>query len=179
HRVNHTIPDTANASLVTRRSGEEGSAPRDELVAARARADELDGRADELADPLDVVAACAREVLPAPRGADVGLPARELLVHRLAVLVVRDVRDRVVVCRSAEVVTRADLEVGLIVEDVEPHQRGAADSVEPARVSRHGGVEPADAARTARDGAELVAALADLVPHLVRELGRERTVADA
>ena len=40
-----------------RASVEERGAPGHELVAARAGADEVDGRADELTDPLDVVAA--------------------------------------------------------------------------------------------------------------------------
>src|SRR5207245_11516023 len=75
--------------------------------------------------------------------------------------------------------TGADLEERLVVEDVQPHQGRNADAVEADRVARDGGVEPADAPRSAGDRAELVAALPDLIPHLVEQLGWKWAVADA
>jgi hypothetical protein len=80
---------------------------------------------------------------------------------------------------AAEVVACADLQRGLVVENVQPHERGAADAVHPHGVARDGRIKPPDAARPAGDGAELVAAFADLVPHLVEQLRREWAVADA
>src|SRR5207244_3094165 len=58
-----------------RASVEERGAPGHELVAARAGADEVDGRADELTDPLDVVAAVRGQIVPAFRRCDPRLPA--------------------------------------------------------------------------------------------------------
>src|SRR5947209_17212878 len=158
---------------------EELAAPRHELVASRPRADELDRRADQLADALDVVPAARGQVVPAARRAYVGLPHRALFVNRLAVLVMRDVRDRVVEAGAAKLITRAQLQQRLVVEDVEPHQGGDADAVEAHGVAADRGVEPADAPRPAGDGPELVAAFTDLVPHLVEQLGRKRPVPDA
>src|SRR6266566_4993183 len=80
---------------------------------------------------------------------------------------------------SAEVVGGADLQEGLLVQDVEAHQRGPADAVDADRIAGDSRVEPADAAWAAGDGAELVAAFADLVPGLVEELRGEGAIADA
>src|SRR5467141_1908491 len=102
-------------------SVEELAAAGDELVAARAGADELDRRADELTDAIDVIAAVRRQVLPAECGADLLLPPRHLVVGGLAVLVMGDVRQRVVEAMASEVIARADLQEGLVVEDVQPH----------------------------------------------------------
>src|SRR5207248_4167064 len=101
---------------------EELAATGHELVAPRAGANELDRCAGKLADPLHVVAAALREVVPAPGRADVLLPTGHLLVNRRAVLVVGDVGDRVVVSLASKLVTRADLQERLVVEDVQPHQ---------------------------------------------------------
>src|SRR5207245_9924930 len=94
----------------------------EELVAARAGADEVDWRADELTDPLDVVAAVRGQIVPAFRRADPLLPAWKFLVERRGVFVVGDVGHRVVVPRAAKLVAGADLELGLVVEDVEAQQ---------------------------------------------------------
>src|SRR6202011_5651253 len=172
--------DTAIGGLVTpRASVEKSAASGDELVAARAGPDELDGRSDELTDPFNVVAASLRQVVPAASGADVLLPAGHLLVDRLAVFVVRDVGEGVVEALASEVVAGADLQQGLVVEDVETHEGGAADPVQPNGVAGHGGVEPSDAARSPGNGAEFVASLADLVADVVEELRWERSVAHA
>src|SRR5438132_9170228 len=173
------LSSAATSCVVFTSSVEELAATRHELVATRPRADQLDRCADELADSLDVVAAALRQVVPALRGPDLGLPAWHLLVDRGAVLVVRDVGDRVVVARSAKLVAGTDLEQGLVVENVEPHQRRDPDSVEAHGVSCDGRVKPTDAAGPAGHGAELVAALADLVPHLVQQLGWEWSIAAA
>src|ERR1700680_4937526 len=162
----------------TPRSVEEFAASGYELIAARSGPDQLHRRADELADPLDIVAAALGQIIPAACGTDVSLPTRHLFVDRLAVLVVRDVRDRMVVALTAEVVAGADLELGLLVEDVQTHESRAADAIYAHGVARDGGVEPADAPWSSSHGAELVTALADLVPHLVQQLRRKRSVTD-
>ena len=90
-----------------------------------------------------------------------------------------DVGHRVVVLGAPKLVAGADLELGLVVEDVQAHQRGHADAVQADRIAGDRGIEPADASWPARDGAELVAAFADLVPHLVQQLGGKRAVTDA
>src|SRR5438105_4089176 len=84
-----------------------------------------------------------------------------------------------VVPLASKLVTRAQLQQRLVVEDIEPHEGGDADAVETHRVAGDRGVEPSDSARAARDGAELMAALPDLVPDLVQQLGGKRAVADA
>src|SRR5256885_9658120 len=116
--------------------------PGHELVAARAGADELDGGSDELTDPLDVLAAVLGEIVPAFRRADLLLPAWKLFVQGLGVLVVGDVGHRVVVLGAAKLVAGADLELGLVVEEVGALQGGDADAVEAARVAGRGCVEP-------------------------------------
>src|SRR5260370_41385830 len=158
-------------------SVEELAAAGDELVASGSRAEELDRRADELADPLDVVAASPRQVVPAAGGTDLLLPPGHRLVGRLAVLVMRDVREREVETLASEVVPGTDLQERLIVEDVETHQSRAPDAVQFDGVARDGGVEPLDPALPSRHRAELMAALADLVADLVQQLGWKRPVA--
>src|SRR5712692_2131431 len=109
---------------------EQRAATGDELVAPRAGADQLNRRANQLTDPLHVVATLLRQVVPAARGADVLLPPGHLLVGRLAVLVMRDVRQRVIEMFAAKVVAGADLQQRLVVEDVQPHERGASDPIQ-------------------------------------------------
>src|SRR5690349_6661094 len=161
-----------------RLSIEQFASPGHELVTARPGPHELNGSTDQLPDAVDVVAAALRQVVPAPGSADLLLPPGHLLIDRCAVLVVGDVGDRVVVAGAPEVVSGADLQLRLVVEDVQAHERSDADAVQPGGVAGDGGVEPPDAAGAAGHGAELVAALPYLVPHLVRELRRERPVAD-
>src|SRR5207249_9831283 len=86
---------------------------------------------------------------------------------------------RVIVGRAAEAIAIADSEAWLVVEEVEPLQRSDADTVDPARVARDGGSEPADAQRPASHRPELVAAFADLVADFVGQLGRERPISHA
>ena len=64
-------------------------------------------------------------------------------------------------------------------EDVEQHDGDLGGAADARRVADGDGVEPAAAAGTAGDGAELVALLADLVARGVVLLGRERAAADA
>src|SRR5216684_3696155 len=108
------VEDTAQGGLVTRQSRwtsvEELAAAGDELVAPGSGAEELDRRADELADSLHVVAAGLRQVVPTASGADFLLPPGHRFVGRLAVLVMRDVRQRVVETLASEVVAGADLQ---------------------------------------------------------------------
>src|SRR5579859_4160099 len=83
-----------------------------------------------------------------------------------------------VVAGTSEVVAGADLEDWLFVQDVQPHQRRAFHSVHPHRIAGDGRVEPADAARATGYRPEFMAALADLVPHLVGELRGKRAIPD-
>src|ERR1700694_5247338 len=77
-------------------SVEQLAAAGDELIATRPCAHQLDGNPDELPDALDVVAAFLWEVVPFSSATDVRLPAWHLFVDRFAVLVVRDVGDRMI-----------------------------------------------------------------------------------
>src|SRR4029077_3616004 len=95
-------------------SVEELAAAGDELVASGSSAEQLDRRADQLADPLHVITTGPRQVVPTAGGADVLLPPRHRLIGRLAVLVMRDVRQRVVETLASEVVARADLQQRLV-----------------------------------------------------------------
>src|SRR5260370_34705805 len=131
-------------------SVEELAAAGDELVASGSRAEELDRRADELADPLDVVAASPRQVVPAAGGTDLLLPPGHRLVGRLAVLVMRDVREREVETLAPEVVAGADLQHRLMVVDVETHQRRPHDVEDVGCVWVEGGVETARHSRAIR-----------------------------
>src|ERR1700693_82841 len=150
----------------------------DELIASRPGADQLDRNAYQLADSLAVLPAVLGEVIPAAGAADVLPPAGHLLVDRLAVLVVRDVGDRVVMPFASEVVAGADLQPRVVVADVETHECCDAASVQPRGIAGDSRVEPPDTARPAGDRSELVAPFADLVSNLVEQLGGERAVPD-
>src|SRR5438309_9590041 len=89
---------------------EEGAAAGDELVASWPGADKLHRRAYQLANPIDVIATCLRKIVPALRGANLVLPSRHVFVDGLAVLVMRDVRQRVIESLAPEVVAGADLQ---------------------------------------------------------------------
>src|SRR5438132_938462 len=89
---------------------EEGAAAGDELVASWPGADKLHRRADQLANPIDVITTRLRKIVPAPRCANLVLPPRHFFVDRLAVLVMRDVRQGVVESLAPEVVAGADLQ---------------------------------------------------------------------
>src|SRR5260370_7127725 len=99
---------SATAGWAAFKSGsvEELAAAGHKLVATRPGADEVDRGADELADSLDVVAAPLRQVVPALRGSDLGLPAGHLFVDRGAVLVAGDVSDWMALARPTNPVTR-------------------------------------------------------------------------
>src|SRR6185437_13922070 len=73
----------------------------------------------------------------------------------------------------------ADLDLGEAVQHVELGQGNAVDAADLDRLPHHDRVEPAATALAAGDGAELAAALAEPLPGLVGELGREGAAADA
>src|SRR5215472_5093861 len=79
---------------------------------------------------------------------------------------------------AAEVVADTDLNVWHLVQDVKLGQGHGGGAIDPDGVARDSTVEPAHPARPAGDRAELVAALANGVAHVVRELGRKGSVAD-
>ena len=76
-------------------------------------------------------------------------------------------------------VAGADLHRLEPVEHVELGQRDAGDAADRGRLAHQHRVEPAAAALAAGDGAELVAALAELLADLIVLLGREGAGADA
>src|SRR5438552_536670 len=111
-------------------------------------------------------------------------PCRDLTVSRrhelsLGATDLADDLGQVLLRSAAKLVAGADLEQRLVIEDVEAHQRRDAEAIEAHRVAPDRRIEPADASRATGHRAELVAALPDLVPHLVEQLGRERAITDA
>src|SRR5262249_14934666 len=126
------------------------------------------------------VARRRRQIAGAARAGDVLAPARQV-----GVLARRVVQDRLVVGEGVEArllltaVARADLDRLEAAEDVElrDHERG--HRVQPRGVLERDEVEPAGAPRAPGGRADLAAALADLGPDVVVELGRERAGAHA
>src|SRR5205814_4749840 len=80
---------------------------------------------------------------------------------------------------SADVVAGADGDLVELVEDVELRQGEGVEAVEHRRGPHDREVEPAGTAGAAGDGAELVAAAAEVLAGRVVELRRERAAADA
>ena len=81
--------------------------------------------------------------------------------------------------RGPAAVGRADVDAIEAVEHVQLRQRERVETVDARAVAHRDGVVPAAAPRTPGDGAVLVAAVAQAVPHLAGQLGRQRSFADA
>ena len=76
-------------------------------------------------------------------------------------------------------IRRADLQLGKPVEDVEFGQRKRVEAIDPDRVSHRHGVVPAAPPRTSGHCTEFLSALAQPVPEFSRQLGWQRSFADA
>src|SRR5579884_3346023 len=151
----------------------------DELLAARADADQLDGHADLLGEEGHVLAGGRREVVQRCRPRQIRAPTRQLLEHRRHLvqhgLVVGGKR----VALAVGLVGDADLDRVEGVEHVELGECHLGQGVEADRLAQHDGVEPTGAAAPAGVGAVLVAAVDEDVTGLVEGLGGERPGADA
>src|SRR6185369_18064322 len=106
-------------------------------------------------------------------------PAGELLVDGLAALELFGADRQDLGERLFELVADADLHYLDSVEHVELGDAQAGGAVQLDRALQRRGVEPPGAPRPARGGAELPAALAQALAHVVRQLGREGTLAHA
>src|SRR3954471_5354974 len=164
-------------------AGGEALAPRvgpDDLVAARADADQRDRDADEVGDVRQVVARGLRQVALIAHAGDVLVPAGQLLVlagclvhHGLVVRVVVEAR------LLGAAVVRADVERAEAGQNVELRDRQVRERVDAGRVAQGDEVDPTDAAGAAGGPPVLPPRLSQRDPELVVELGRERARADA
>ena len=154
----------------------------DGLGPVGADTDEADGHAHRLLHEAQVVARRGRELLDRRATADVALPAGEGLVDRPHLVQHRLVVGHVVVAGAVvALVGDAHLELGERFEHVELGDRDLGAGVEPHRVLEHHEVEPARTTAATGVGAELVAAVDELVADRValEQLGGERAAADA
>src|SRR5512145_117043 len=106
-------------------------------------------------------------------------PARKLLVARVAAFQLFGADRQNLGKVALELVADADLYRVDPVEYVELGDAQAGDAVQLDRALERRSVEPAGAPRPAGGGAEFLSALAQVLPDVVRELGRERPAADA
>src|SRR5258707_14959400 len=106
-------------------------------------------------------------------------PAGQLLVDRHAALELLGAHRQVAAHLALDLVADADLHRLDAIEHVELGDAQARDAVDLDRALERRGVEPPGAPRPPRGGAELLAALAQALADVVRELGRERPAADA
>src|SRR6185437_9710214 len=107
------------------------------------------------------------------------LPTRELEVDRLALVPAVSIERRQLTPLAAIFVGDADLDGIQPVQHIELGDRQAIDAVDLCGTLQCNQVDPAAATRAAGAGTELVAFLAQQFAHLVVELGRERSAADA
>src|SRR5690606_17160276 len=107
------------------------------------------------------------------------LPARELQVHRHALVPALRVERRVLGLLAAVLVADAHLQGRHAVEDVELGDAQPADAIDRDRALERDDIDPAAAAGAAGGGAVFLAAVADALADLVVQLGRERASADA
>ena len=141
------------------RGGEPLALHPDDLLAARADADEHDRHLDRVGDEVQVVARGLRQVGRRAALGDVLAPAVELDVLAAGV-----VQDRLVVGEVGEVraveaaVGRADLDLVEAGEHVELRDRQRRQAVDARGVAQRGDVQPAGAPRAAGRRAELAAA---------------------
>src|SRR4051812_18094889 len=176
----HTVypPRCPPASLRGQRGGL--LAGPDDLLAARSDAHQDDRHTDEVGDEAQVVARRRGQLARAARRADVLAPPRQL-----GVLADGVVKHRLVVGERVEgrvllaAVARAHLDRREAAEHVELRDDERSHRVDARRVLQRDQIEPSGAPRAAGRRPELAAALADLDPDLVVELGRERARADA
>src|SRR5690606_30678747 len=120
-----------------------------------------------------------RKVVPVGDAVGVLAPAGELQVHRLALVPALGVERGVLGFLAAVAVGDAHLQRVHAVEHVELGNAKTADAVDGHRALERDDVDPAAAARAPGGGAVFLAAVADALPGLVMQLGRERAAANA
>src|SRR5690606_25855375 len=140
------------------------------VLAVRTGADNTDRAAGQFLQRAQVGARRRRQ--PVPFGDAVGVlaPARELQVHRRALVPALRVQRRVLAALAAVFVGDADLQLLHAVEHVELGDAQAADAVDRHRALERDDVHPAAAARAAGRGAVFGAAVADALADLVVQL---------
>src|SRR3954453_14461462 len=107
------------------------------------------------------------------------IPALERAVLRLVVVMRDGEGGERFPELAADVVADADGDLFELVEHVQLRQRDRVEAVEHRGCAKYRQVQPAGAARTSGDGAELIAARAEVLTVLVVQLRRERAAADA
>src|SRR5690606_1415873 len=156
-----------------------GVAQHDVGVAIRPGGYHRQRAAGQLLQGAQVGAGGRRKLVPVGDAVGILLPARELQVHRHALLPALRVERGVFGLLAAVLVADAHLQG---VEPVQPVGRGdaqAADAVDGDRALERNDVDPAAAARAAGGGAVLLATVTQALPGRIVQLGRERTAADA
>ncbi|RMV57311.1 hypothetical protein ALP09_04765 [Pseudomonas amygdali pv. lachrymans] len=167
----------ANAALLIQR-GEvlaERVTQHDGFVTVRTGRNDIDRRANQLFDALDVGASGCRQLFQG-LGTQRGFaPARHLLVDRtqtqVAVGVSRCVDDRAFFVLVAD----ADVDGLKTVKHVQLGQAQARDAVDFDGATQDDGIEPAATTSATGGSAELVATLGQESTDIVEQLGRERT----
>src|SRR5262249_31429444 len=77
--------------------------------------------------------------------------------------------------QAVEPIANANLELRKLIEHIQLGQSDAVNTAHFAGLPHEAGIEPAAAARSPRDRAELLAPLAEELAGLILELGRERS----
>src|SRR5262245_40545145 len=151
----------------------------DGVLAIRAGRYEVDRHTADLLDALEVGARRRRQLAVTRQRDRAFRPARHFLVDRLAAFELLRADRQDLALLAVQPVADADAHRLHAVEHVELGDAQARQAVDLDRALERGGVEPAGAPRAAGGGAELLAALAQALADVVRELGRERPAADA
>src|SRR5690606_35791692 len=156
-----------------------GIAQHDVGVAVRAGADDRQRAAGQLLQRAQVGASRRRQLVPLGNAMGAFLPARELQVDRRALVPALRIQGCVFAALAVVLVGDADLQRLHPVEDVELGDAQPGDAVDRDGALERDHVHPSAAARAAGGGAVLLAAVADALPDLVVQFGRERAAADA
>ena len=150
-----------------------------DLIACRANAEHGDRALDDALKLFDVVLNVHRQLLEGTAVRNILGEAVELLVNRLAVNEVHEVRRELGNGLAVlQLVCDADLELRQAAQRVDLVDDDIGQAVYADSVACNNGVEPAGAARAAGNSTELAACVADVVAGLVEQLGRERAFAD-
>src|SRR5438445_1032433 len=139
-------------------------------------ADHSDGGADRYRDPIQVRDGLRRQRSTLSHSGDIRRPALQGLVARTSSLAYKGGRH-VGRALPVELVARAERYAVVHVQDVELRHGELCKGVEPVRVPRRDGIEPADAPRTPGGRAVFMGTLAERGGFLATQLGRKGTLA--
>src|SRR5690606_17882659 len=142
-----------------RRTSGERILQHDGVVAVGAGAHDRQRAAGQFLQRAQVGAGGGRQAVPVGDAVGVLLPARELQVHRRALVPALGVERRVLGALAAVLVGDAHLQRLHAVEHVELGDAQAADAVDRHRALERDDVDPAAAARAAGGGAVFLAAV--------------------